>query len=336
MVWLNLTGGSSTSNIRFDVDNKMIILDNDYAKKLEDETYIALGSFDGLHKGHMALINRVVDEALLNECKSLVYTFTNHPLSVAQPEKAPKLLMDNEQKLHILRSAGIDIVAMVDFTFEFMQTSAEDFIRHLLEKYNAKGLVIGFNYKYGYKNQGNAHTLKDLAKKIGFELVVLDPEADEEGIYSSTRIRSLLEEGKVSEANSLLIEPFMLRGIVVTGQSKGKGLGYPTANIAHDELMLIPKFGVYYTNVEVDGLIYRGITSIGTNPTISENNPTTVETYILDFDREIYGTEIKVYFLEWMREMIKYATMDELKEQLRRDNNYAALRKKATLRTQEK
>lgn len=316
------------------MDNNMIILDNDYNKKLEYKTYIALGSFDGLHKGHMALINRVVDEALLNDSKSLVYTFTNHPLSVACPERVPKLLMDNEQKIHILRSAGIDIVALVDFTFEFMQTSPEDFIRLLLEKYNAKGLVIGFNYKYGYKNMGNAHTLKELSDKLGFELIVIDPEADEDGLYSSTRIRTLIEEGRISEANNLLIEPFMLRGTVIPGKKNGKAMGYPTANMSFDENMLIPKDGVYYTNVELDGEIYRGITSVGTNPTISDNNPITVETYILDFNKDIYGSEIKLYFLEWMRGMIKYDTIDELKEQLRLDNNYAAIRPKAVLRNE--
>lgn len=312
----------------------MIILDNNNRKKLTDKTYIALGNFDGLHRGHMSLINRVVDEALLNDAKSLVYTFSNHPLTVAAPERAPKLIMDNEQKLHIFRTSGIDIVAMIDFTLEYMQTSAEDFIKLLLDRYNARGLVVGFNYKYGYMNTGDVPLLRELSQKLGFELIVIEPETDEEGLISSTRIRNHILEGRVGDAAKLLIEPYLMRGTVVGGKKKGKALGFPTANMTIDEKAVLPKEGVYYTNVEVNGKLYRGITSIGNNPTISEGNPVTVETYILDFDEDIYGENIKVYYLEWMREMIKYESMEELKEQLRRDNNYAATRNMAKLRSE--
>ncbi|PKK39133.1 Riboflavin kinase [Clostridiaceae bacterium JG1575] len=310
----------------------MIILDKNNQKKLEDQTYIALGSFDGVHKGHMALINRVVDEALLNDCKSLVYTFTNHPLTVAAPESAPKLIMDNEQKMHIFRSAGVDMVALVDFTYEYMQTSAEDFVRLLLDRYNARGLVVGFNYKFGYQNTGDVALLKDLSEQYGFELIVIDPETDEEGLISSTRIRSLLLEGKVGEANKLLIEPFMLRGTIIPGKNNGKAMGFPTANMTFDEKSVIPKEGVYYTNIRVKDALYRGITSVGKNPTLGPDNPITVETYILDFDEDIYGEPVRLYFLEWMRGMIRYDSLDELKEQLRKDNNYAATRNLAKLR----
>lgn len=312
----------------------MIILDNNNRKKLTEKTYIALGNFDGLHKAHMSLINRVVDEALLNDAKSLVYTFSNHPLTVAAPERTPKLIMDNEQKLHIFRTAGIDMVAMVDFTPEYMQTSAEDFIKLLLDRYNARGLVVGFNYKYGYLNTGDVTLLKELAEKLNFELIVIEPESDDEGLISSTRIRNLILEGKVGEAASLLIEPYMMRGTVVGGKKKGKAIGFPTANMTIDDKVVLPKEGVYYTNVDVNGHLYRGITSIGNNPTVSLDNPVTVETYILDFDEDIYGENIKVYYLEWMREMIKYESMEELKEQLRKDNNYAATRNMAKLRSE--
>lgn len=310
----------------------MIILDNNNTKTLTEKTYIALGSFDGLHRGHMTLINRVVDEALLNDANSLVYTFTNHPLSVAAPERMPKLLMDNEQKLHIFRTAGIDIVALIDFTFEYMQTSAEDFIKILLDQYNAKGLIVGFNYKFGYMNTGDIEFLQELSEKYDFELIVIEPETDEEGLISSTRIRNMIIEGRVGEAAKLLVEPFMMRGTIVGGKKMGKEIGFPTANMTINPDSVIPKDGVYYTNIEVDGEIYRGITSVGLNPTIASDNQLTVETYILDFDRDIYGEEVKLYFLEWMREMVKYDSMEELKEQLRKDNNYASMRNVANLR----
>lgn len=275
-----------------------------------------------------------MDEALLNDAKSLVYTFSNHPLTVAAPERTPKLVMDNEQKLHIFRTAGIDMVAMIDFTLEYMQTSAEDFIRLLLDRYNARGLVVGFNYKYGYMNFGDVTLLKEVAVKMDFELIVIDPETDENGLISSTRIRNLILEGRVGEAANLLIEPYMMRGTVVGGKKKGKAIGFPTANMTIDDKVVLPREGVYYTNVEVNGRLYRGITSIGSNPTVSLDNPVTVETYILDFDEDIYGENIKVYYLEWMREMIRYESMEELKEQLRKDNNYAATRNIAKLRSE--
>lgn len=312
----------------------MIILSSNNEKKLTDRTYIALGSFDGLHKGHMTLINRVVDEALLNDCKSLVYTFYNHPFTVAAPDRTPKLIMDNEQKLHILRTAGVDIVAMIDFTYEYMQTSAEEFIDILLERYNAKGLVVGFNYKYGFQNLGNVDTLSEMARNKGFELIIMETAVDEGGLISSTRIRKLIEAGHIGDANKLLVEPFMLRGRVVGGRNKGKLIGFPTANMSLDDTILLPKEGVYYTNLELDGVIYRSITSVGDNPTIADGNAVTVETYILDFDREIYGVEIKVYFLEWMREMIKFTSMEELKDQMRKDKNYAVTRKIVNLRSE--
>lgn len=311
----------------------MIILDDNNIKKLEEDTYIALGSFDGLHKGHMALVNRVVDEALLNNAKSLVYTFSNHPLTVAAPERVPGLIMDLEQKLHILKSASIDYVALVDFTPEYMQTSAEDFIKILVDTYHAKGMVVGFNYKFGYKNTGDVTMLRELGEKYGFEVIVIEPESDEEGLISSTRIRGLISEGRVGEAAKLLVEPFCMKGVVVKGlQNGGKHLGYPTANMTINDRQVLPKEGVYYTNVFVRGQLYRGITSVGDNPTVPGDHPVTVETYILEFDEDIYGEVIYLYFLEWMREMEKFDTMDDLKEQLRKDNNYACTRNLTKLR----
>ncbi len=313
---------------------KMIILEGGQEKENDLKTYIVLGNFDGLHKGHMGLINRVVDEALLNSCRSLVYTFKNHPLSVASPDNVPKLLMDNEQKIHLLKTAGVDVVAMIDFTMEYMKTSPEDFVKHLISDFGAVGLVVGFNYKFGYMNEGDVEMLRSLCEKYGLDLQVIEAMSDEKGLISSTRIRELISEGKVSEADELLLEPFMLRGTVTEGRRNGKAMGFPTANMEYGSKYLIPKEGVYYTNVLIDNRLYRGITSVGKNPTLGEDNPVTVETYILDFNEDIYGKEMKLYFLEWMRDMIKYDNIDSLIDQLRKDNNYAASRPMAELRTE--
>lgn len=301
----------------------MRVIDETFRGELKEETYIALGSFDGLHLGHMSLINRVVDEALADGVKSMVYTFKNHPLTVAKPEATPKLLMDTQQKLHLLESSGIDITAVVSFTKEYMKTEAEDFVRMLLEKYNAKGFVVGFNYKFGYLNKGNVETLKALSHKYGFKLMVLDAALSEDNVISSTRIRDLIINGRIVEANELLLEPFMLRGTVVGGKKIGRKIGFPTANMTYDNKYLIPKIGVYYTNITVKGVLHRGISSVGYNPTIENGQKLSIETYILNFDEDIYGEEVRLYFLEYMRGEVKYDTLDALVEQLVKDRDQA-------------
>ena len=228
----------------------MIIIDENVKGELKEGTYIALGSFDGLHKGHMTLINKVVDEAMADGLKSAVYTFKNHPLTVAKPELAPKLLMDTKQKIHLLKSKGVDITIFVSFTMKYMQTTAEDFIKNLISEYNAKGFVVGFNYKYGYQNKGNVDTLREMSIKYGFKLFVLDAALSNDDIISSTRIRNLILKGKMKEANKLLFEPFMIRGTVIGGKKLGRKLGFPTANMSYDTKYVIPKTGVYHTNID--------------------------------------------------------------------------------------
>ncbi|MBW8382785.1 MAG: bifunctional riboflavin kinase/FAD synthetase [Youngiibacter sp.] len=309
----------------------MIVIDETYKGELNEGTYIALGSFDGLHLGHMSLINRVVDEALADGVKSMVYTFKNHPLTVAKPEAVPKLLMDNEQKLHLLESSGIDVTAMISFTKGYMMTGPEEFITMLMDKYNAKGIVVGFNYKFGYKNRGNVESLRELSQKYGFKLMVLDAAKMEEAVISSTRIRDLIINGHVKEANAMLFEPFMLRGTVVGGRKIGRKIGFPTANMTYDNKYLIPKIGVYYTNIWVKGKLHRGISSVGYNPTIDEGQKLTIETYILDFNEDIYGEEVRLYFMEYMRGEVKFEGLEALIAQLNKDRDLAAEKELAQL-----
>jgi len=300
----------------------MIIIDENVKGEFKEGTYIALGSFDGLHKGHMTLINKVVDEAMADGLKSAVYTFKNHPLTVAKPELAPKLLMDTKQKIHLLKSKGVDITIFVSFTMKYMQTTAEDFIKNLISEYNAKGFVVGFNYKYGYQNKGNVDTLREMSIKYGFKLFVLDAALSNEDIISSTRIRNLILKGKMKEANKLLFEPFMIRGEVIGGKKLGRKLGFPTANMSYDTKYVIPKTGVYHTNIIVKGKLYNSITSVGYNPTVNGES-LSIESYILDFDEEIYGEEVQLYFIDYMRDEIKYETLDLLIDQLKLDEEYA-------------
>lgn len=300
----------------------MLIIDEKARGDFKDGTYIALGSFDGLHKGHMTLINKVVDEAMADGLKSAVYTFKNHPLTVANPTLAPKLLMDTKQKIHLLASKGVDVTIFVSFTQSYMQIEAEDFIQLLIREYNAKGFVVGFNYKYGYQNKGNVDTLREMADRVGFKLFVMDAALSDDDVISSTRIRNLILKGEMEEANKLLFEPFMLRGTVIGGKKLGRKLGFPTANMSYDTKYVIPKNGVYYTNVLLHGELHKGITSVGYNPTV-DGQGLSIETHILDFDDEIYGEELQLYFLEYMRDEVKYRSLDDLVEQLHKDEQHA-------------
>jgi len=220
---------------------------------------------------------------------------------------------------------------MISFTKGYMMTGPEEFITMLMDKYNAKGFVVGFNYKFGYKNRGNVDSLMELSHKYGFKLMVLEAAKMDEAVISSTRIRDLIINGHVKEANAVLFEPFMLRGTVVGGRKIGRKIGFPTANMTYDNKYLIPKIGVYYTNIWVKGKLHRGISSVGYNPTIDEGQRLTIETYILDFNEDIYGEEVRLYFMEYMRGEVKFEGLDALIVQLNKDRDYAAEKELAHL-----
>ncbi|MDP4087805.1 MAG: bifunctional riboflavin kinase/FAD synthetase [Bacillota bacterium] len=300
----------------------MQIIDNKFDDRLNAKTFIALGSFDGLHLGHMCLIDRCMELAKQMKGLSMVYTFRNHPLTIINPEAAPKLILDNLTKMEMLESIGIDILCLVDFNEEVRHMSAEDFITHLLSKYNMGGVVVGFNYRFGYRNQGNVELLQKLSKKHGFSVTVINPLEYDMELVSSSRIRKLAEDGKISEANRMLFKPFRLRGKVITGKQLGRKLGYPTANILVDDKFVIPKPGVYYSNVRYRGSVYLGMTNIGYNPTVECTNRINIETYIFDFNEVIYGEELEVFFIERIRDEIKFSSLEELIGQMKKDDNY--------------
>lgn len=304
----------------------MILINDGYEKKFTKPNYVALGSFDGIHQGHLKLINKAIEISKENNGLSMVYTFTNHPLTVINKEKAPKLIMDSKTKLEILDKLGIDMVCLVDFNQEFMHIEPEEFINILVERYNAKGIIVGFNYRFGHQNRGDIKLLQELSERLNFDLHVVSPYKSANEVVSSTKIRMSITEGNVQEATELLNRPFLLRGEVIDGKKLGRTIGFPTANLKINEDMVLPKIGVYYTNVEYFGEIYKGITSVGLNPTVCGKN-ITVETYILNFDKNIYGDELKVYFIERIRNEEKFNSLDALKNQLYKDKEFAKKRK---------
>jgi riboflavin kinase/FMN adenylyltransferase len=305
----------------------MILVNSNSRDNFEKGTYIALGSFDGLHIGHMMLIDKAKSLAAEKESLSMVYTFKNHPLTVVNKSKAPKLIMDNDTKVQILRKSDVDMACFVEFNEAFMMMSPEEFIRQIKEQFNMKGVVVGFNFRFGHKNSGDSGVLRQLGEKYNFEVYVMDALKYEDEVVSSSRIRSLLGgEGNVEKANKMLTQPFKIKGEVIHGKKLGRTLGFPTANLRIYEELLYPRIGVYYTNVMLENRVYKGITSVGYNPTV-QGKHLTFETYILDFNREIYDEILEVYFISRIRDEMKFNSLDDLVIQMTCDKAYAESKK---------
>lgn len=290
---------------------------------LSTNSYVALGSFDGLHKGHLSLVRKVVELANEMNGTSVVYTFKNHPRKFIKSINSPKLILDNKEKEEILKKENVDVIYFEEFTSDFMKLSPEEFIKYLCNKFNVKGIVVGFNYRFGYKNSGDVNLLKKLSEIYNYKLFIMETCTYNEEVISSTRIRQALARGDVEEANLMLSRPFFIRGKIVHGKKLGRTIGFPTANLSFKDEMILPKIGVYYTNVLWNNKLYKGITSVGNNPTVN-GEKITVETFILDFEKDIYEEEITVYFFKFLRNEKKFTSIDELKNQLKRDAKIAA------------
>lgn len=304
----------------------MNICNNNSYKKNENGTFIALGSFDGIHLGHLSLIEKIVELAKDNNAESVVYTFLEHPRKFLCGEDSVKLLTNYETKCNIMNSYDVDCIFFEDFNEEYMKKSPEQFVEYLSNKFNVKGIVVGFNYKFGHKNKGDIRILERLQEVYNYKLYVMKPFKFQDKAISSTRIRDEINKGKIENANCMLGRIYMLEGEVVHGRQIGRKIGFPTANMKYDTNMIIPKDGVYYTNVCVNNKVYRGITSIGFNPTVN-GEKMTIETNILDFNKDIYGQNIKVYFVKKIRDNKKFDSIEQLKEELTRNKNSSAKEK---------
>jgi riboflavin kinase / FMN adenylyltransferase len=301
----------------------MLIIEDNFNTKLKEATFIALGSFDGIHLGHLKLIKKVVELANRSNSNSMIFTFKNHPLTVINKEIAPKLLMTNEKKQEILKKLGIDIVNFATFDDVFMKISPEDFIKKMIEFYGAKGFVVGFNYRFGYKNLGDIDLLTKLSTKLNFKVYVVSPVKYNKEIVSSSRIRNVIsEDGDIQKAIKMMTRPYLLRGKVIKGKQLGRRIGFPTVNLDYDKSFVLPKGGVYYTVVRYHDKCYRGITNVGYNPTV-ENDKLSIETHILNFASDIYSEYIELKFIKRLRDEKKFDSILELMEQLKKDKLYA-------------
>lgn len=305
------------------------IIDLDLKKFDLDISAIGLGNFDGFHKGHRDIVEKTIQKAKEYNVKSSILLFKQHTNEVF-PHFPRYYINSLEDKIEILEEYGVDYIFTINFTYEFAQLTKEEFILDFIRKeLNAKYIICGPDYTYGKLSKGTVSDLYEMEKTNDIKVFVEDYTMIKDEKISSTTIRKLLYQGRVSEAYKLLNRPYTIRGNVVHGFKIGsKVLGYPTANIETNFRYILPKEGVYLTNLILKNKKYLSLTSIGTNPTVTDSREIKLETFIIDFDKKIYGEEVKIEFLEWIRDQIKFDSKDELIDQMNKDYQYALKYKK--------
>ena len=280
---------------------------------------LALGNFDGLHRGHLKIIERVRRGAAEHGGTPMAMTFDPHPSRVVRPDKAPPLLMTKQQRLEALGHAGINAVAVVRFTRELSQWDPETFVRTVLVDWlRVSEVWVGANFLFGHDRSGNFSTLRTLGQRYGFRADKIDPVRYKEFVVSSTRIRRLVSEGRMDEAGALLGHQFYLDGVVVEGKHRGRELGFPTANL-RTENELIPPNGVYATTATIDGIVHASITNVGLRPTFGDTASPIVETYVLGHGGDLYGQTVRLGFVQRLRDERKFEDVDALRTQIEAD-----------------
>jgi len=263
---------------------------------------VTVGTFDGLHRGHAVLIERLLAAARAERCRSVVATFEPHPLRVVRPEAAPALLTTREEKLELLGQMGVDAVALIAFTKGLAALTPEEFARILLvERLGARRVVIGYDHGFGRDRTGDAATLRAVGEREGFSVDVVPPVMHDREPVSSSRIRRALQNGDMASAATGLGRPYGMRGRVVAGDGRGRTLGFPTANLAlNDPHKLLPLDGIYAVRADVDGELRDGVLHLGPRPTYPGAAPT-VELHLLDFDGDLYGRDVALQFCTRLR-----------------------------------
>jgi riboflavin kinase/FMN adenylyltransferase len=280
---------------------------------------LALGNFDGLHRGHTKIIERVRRVTAERGGTSLVLTFDPHPPRVVRPDKAPPLLMTLEQKLEALEKAGIQGVAIVTFTLELSRWEPEHFVKTVLVDWLRVGEVwVGADFLFGRDRSGNFSLLRALGSQYGFRVEKIDPVRYKDFVVSSTRVRRLVSEGRVDEAGALLGRHVFIDGLVVAGAGRGRELGVPTANL-ETRNQLLPPHGVYATTVTIDDVVHPGVTNIGLRPTFNDATHTTIEVHVLGFNRDLYGKTVRLGFVQRLRDERRFPDVDALKAQIDAD-----------------
>ncbi len=284
---------------------------------MKERTIYALGFFDGVHLGHQALLRE--SRALATEygCRAGVVTFAGHPDTLVLGN-TPALINTQADRERLLKKQGIDTVICLPFDEDLMKMPWQDFFKLLTTEYLAAGLVVGDDFRFGYRGQGTAEKLKAACSDAGLPCSVIPQQRLAGVVISSTHIRGLIEAGDMETAAKYLGHPHILTETVVSGQKLGRTLGIPTANLHLPNGLVVPKFGVYACRAVVDGKVYPAVTNVGTRPTVSGQG-VTVEPWILDFDGDLYGKKLTLKFYKFLRPEKKFDTLEDLKEQIQQD-----------------
>lgn len=304
----------------------MNVINNFKKLNISKNTVVTIGNFDGVHIGHQDIINRTISIGKEKELKSLLFTFSNHPVNFFSNEHI-KNLMTIEDKCKLIRNMGIEVVINIPFDKPIIDLTPEEYAKDILvEKLKAKEIVIGHDFRFGKNRGGDGSVLREFGDKYGFNVNIIDPIKIGNIRVSSSFIRKMINEGKVERVDKFLGRPYEIKGLVVHGKKLGRKLGFPTINLDIDNNILTPKTGVYYTKVKIEDTFYDGATNIGYNPTI-ENSSFSVETHIIDFDGDLYKKDATIYFIERIRNEKKFSSIDKLKAQMDKDINKIKIKK---------
>ncbi len=279
---------------------------------------LTIGNYDGLHVGHKKIIDRVREKALAINGTAVLMTFDPHPLRVIRPDKVVGMITPVYLKKKLIEEAGIDVLFVLPFNDEFRLITPEEFVRRILvETLAIKGLIVGYDFKFGRQGKGTIDDLRTLSGRYGYSFEVQSPITLDGEKVGSNRIRKMIAEGEVEKAGRHLGRPYMIEGLVVPGEARGRSIGFPTVNL-QTEFELVPKRGVYITSVRIDGVERPAVTNIGYNPTF-DGTRRTIETHILDFSGDLYGKGAALYFLQRVRDEVKFRSVDELKTRIGAD-----------------
>ncbi|HSG41593.1 MAG TPA: bifunctional riboflavin kinase/FAD synthetase [Anaerolineales bacterium] len=291
--------------------------------KLEN-SWLAVGVFDGVHRGHQEIINRLVQGAKADETLSVILTFDPHPAKFFKKGDEIKLLSLPGERAHLLGDLGVDVVITHPFDMDVANTTAFDFMKRLKTQLGLAHLVLGYDSTLGKNREGDATRLTEIGSELGYTVETVSALGDESGVISSTEIRKLITVGKVAEAAHLMGHPYQLQGLVAHGDQRGRTIGYPTANINYASEKVVPAGGIYACWAYVGEEKHKAAINIGTNPTFTPDKKTlNVEAYLLEFGRDIYGEILQLEFIERFRDELKFDTVDALIKQIEQDVEWA-------------
>ena len=280
---------------------------------------LALGNFDGVHRGHRKILDRVKRVATEHGATSVVMTFDPHPPRIVRPDKAPPLLMTKAQKLAAIAAMGIQGAAIVRFTAELSHWDPEMFVRTVLVEWlRVSEVWVGANFLFGRDRTGNFTMLRTFGARYGFRAEKIDPVRYKDFVVSSTRVRRLISEGRVDEAGALLGHPYDIEGTVTHGDRRGHAIGFPTANLC-SENELMPPDGVYATTATIEDVVHPSVTNVGVRPTVDTSGRRTVETHVFNLHRDLYGASMRLGFVQRLRDERRFDSVDLLREQIAED-----------------